>query len=107
MAIGRSDRALGAFYRRLALRLGKARAITATARKFALLFDRMLKHKMSYVETSAVEYDERQDGRAPRSPWGDALPPPRHVRPRLPRRGAADGLPLGPKAGRRKGLSSV
>ena len=69
MAIGRSDRALGAFYRRLALRHGKA--ITATARKLALLFDRMLKHKMSYVEMSAVEYDKR----APRSPWGRRSPP--------------------------------
>jgi hypothetical protein len=107
MAIGRSERALGALYRRLAPRLGKGRAITATARKLALLFDRMLKDKMSYVETSAVEYDERQDGRAPRSPWGDALPLPRHVRPRLARRGAADGLPLGSTAGGREGLSSV
>jgi hypothetical protein len=67
MAIGRSDHALGAFYRRLAVRLGKPKAITATARKLALLFYRMLKHKMSYVETSAVEYDERQRNRILRS----------------------------------------
>ena len=31
--VGRSDTALGAFYRRLALRAGKAKAVTATARK--------------------------------------------------------------------------
>jgi transposase len=67
MAVGRSDHALGAFYRRLAVRLGKPKAITATARKLALLFYRMLKHKISYVETSAVEYDERQRHRIVRS----------------------------------------
>jgi len=67
MTLGRSDHALGAFYRRLAIRLGKPKAITATARKLALLFYRMLRHKMSYVETSAVEYDERQRNRILRS----------------------------------------
>jgi len=60
MTIGRSDHALGAFYRRLAVRVGKPKAITATARKIALLFYRMLKHKMSYIEIPASEYDERQ-----------------------------------------------
>ena len=37
MSLGRSDHALGAFYRRLAARAGKAKAITATARKLAIL----------------------------------------------------------------------
>src|SRR5271157_3694203 len=32
MSLGRSDHALGAFYRRMAARVGKAKAITATAR---------------------------------------------------------------------------
>jgi len=32
-SLGRTETALGAFYRRLAFRVGKARAITATARK--------------------------------------------------------------------------
>ena len=36
--IGKSDTALGAFYRRLASRTGKAKAVTATARKIATLF---------------------------------------------------------------------
>jgi transposase len=36
--IGRSDTALGAFYRRLSSRAGKAKAVTATARKIAILF---------------------------------------------------------------------
>ena len=37
MNLGRTDTALGAFYRRLAYRVGKAKAITATARKLAIL----------------------------------------------------------------------
>ncbi len=43
MALGRSQTALGAFYRRLAFRIGKAKAITATARKLAILVYRTLK----------------------------------------------------------------
>ncbi|WP_237142889.1 transposase [Salmonella enterica] len=41
--IGRSDTALGAFYRRLSSRIGKAKAVTATARKLAILFYNALK----------------------------------------------------------------
>ena len=37
MTLGRGQTALGAFYRRLAGRIGKAQAITATARKLAIL----------------------------------------------------------------------
>ena len=37
-SIGRSETALGAFYRRLSARAGKAKAVTATARKIAVLF---------------------------------------------------------------------
>src|SRR5207249_8029502 len=33
VAVGRTDPALGAFYRRLSSRIGKAKAVTATARK--------------------------------------------------------------------------
>ena len=35
MSLGRTGTALGAFYRRLAYRVGKAKAITATAHKLA------------------------------------------------------------------------
>jgi len=38
VTIGRSDTALGAFYRHLAARAGKSKAVTATARKIAVLF---------------------------------------------------------------------
>jgi transposase len=34
VAVGRTDTALGAFYRRLSSRIGKAKAVTATARNF-------------------------------------------------------------------------
>ena len=63
MALGRSDHALGAFYRRLAARTDKPKAMTATARKLALLVYRMLKYNMAYQHTSAAEYDERQHTR--------------------------------------------
>jgi transposase len=63
MSLSRSDHALGAFCRRLAARTEKPKAITATARKLAILVYRMLKYKMPYHETSAAEYDERQHTR--------------------------------------------
>jgi transposase len=44
--VGRTDTALGAFYRRLSARVGKAKAITATARKIAVLFYNTLRHGM-------------------------------------------------------------
>ena len=38
VTVGRTDTAFGAFYRRLSARIGKAKAVTATARKIAVLF---------------------------------------------------------------------
>lgn len=64
MTLHRSDHALGAFYRRLAARTEKSKAITATARKLAILVYRMLKYKMPYHETSAAKYDQRQRTRS-------------------------------------------
>ena len=63
MSLGRSDHALGAFYRRLGARVGKAKAITATARKLAILVYRMLRDKMNYREPTAADYDEQQRSR--------------------------------------------
>ena len=60
MSLGRSDHALAAFYRRLAARIGKPKAITATARKLAILVYRMLRDRISYRELSAAEYDQQQ-----------------------------------------------
>lgn len=61
--LGRSDTALGAFYRRLAGRIGKQKAVTATARKIAVLFYNTLRFRMSYRDPGAAAYDERHRGR--------------------------------------------
>jgi transposase len=63
MSLGRSDHALGAFYRRLAARIGKAKAITATARKLAILAYRMLRDRIPYREVSGADYDRQQRSR--------------------------------------------
>ena len=57
--VGRSDTALGAFYRRLSSRIGKAKAVTATARKIAILFYNAMKHGTKYVDPGAAYYEER------------------------------------------------
>jgi transposase len=63
VTIGRSDTALGAFYRRLAARAGKAKAVTATARKIAVLFYKTLRHGMTYKDPGAAHYEERYRNR--------------------------------------------
>lgn len=57
MNLGRSQTALGAFYRRLAVRVGKAKAVTATARKLAILVYRTLKDGLVYRDPGAEAYD--------------------------------------------------
>ena len=57
MNLGRTQTALGAFYRRLAFRVGKAKAITATARKLAILVYHMLKGDLVYHDPGADAYD--------------------------------------------------
>ncbi len=59
MSLGRTQTALGAFYRRLAYRIGKAKAITATARKLAILVYRTLKGDLVYQDPGAAAYDLR------------------------------------------------
>lgn len=61
--IGRTDTALGAFYRRLATRAGKAKAVTATARKMAVLFYNAVRHGMDYVDPGASSYETRYRAR--------------------------------------------
>jgi transposase len=63
VAVGRTESALGAFYRRLAARAGKAKAVTATARKIAVLFYNALRHGMTYADPGASYYEERYRGR--------------------------------------------
>jgi transposase len=57
--LGRTDTALRAFHRRLSARVGKAKAITATARKLATLFYNTLRHGMTYIDPGAGYYEER------------------------------------------------
>jgi transposase len=60
MSLTRTQTALGAFYRRLAVRIGKPKAITATARKLAILVYRLLKGDLTYRDPGANSYDEAQ-----------------------------------------------
>jgi transposase len=60
MSLGRTQTALGAFYRRLAARIGKPQAITATARKLAILVYRALKGELVYRDPGADAYDIQQ-----------------------------------------------
>src|SRR3990172_8116888 len=60
MSLGRTQTALGAFYRRLAARIGKPQAITATARKLAILIYRALKGELVYRDPGADVYDAHQ-----------------------------------------------
>ena len=59
VTVGRTNTALGAFYRRLAARIGKAKAVTATARKIAVLFYNAMRFGMNYHDPGADHY-ERQ-----------------------------------------------
>ena len=63
MTLGRGPTALGAFYRRLAGRIGKPQAITATARKLAVLVYRALKGELVYRDPGADTYDRQQRSR--------------------------------------------
>lgn len=58
VTVGRTDTALGAFYRRLSARIGKAKA-AATARKIAVLFYNAVRHGMEYVDPGASFYEVR------------------------------------------------
>jgi transposase len=57
--VGKTQTALGAFYRRLSARAGKAKAVTATARKLAVLFYRALRFGLAYADPGAGYYEER------------------------------------------------
>ena len=60
VTIGRTSTALGAFYRRLSARVGKAKAVTATARKIAVLFYNAMRFGLNYQDPGADSY-ERKD----------------------------------------------
>ena len=62
--MGKTDTALGAFYRRLGARAGKAKAVTATARKLAVLFYNTLRYGLEYADPGASYYEARYRQRA-------------------------------------------
>ena len=59
VTVGRTSTALGAFYRRLAARIGKAKAVTATARKIAILFYNAMRFGTEYQDPGATHYEQR------------------------------------------------
>jgi transposase len=63
VTVGRTQTALGAFYRRLSARVGKAKAVTATARKLAVLFYNTLRHGMNYADPGVSYYEQRYRAR--------------------------------------------
>lgn len=66
VSVSRTRTALGAFFRRLAARVGKAKAVTATARKLAVLFYNALRYGSTYVDPGADYYEERYRDRVVR-----------------------------------------
>lgn len=59
VTVGKTSTALGAFYRRLSARIGKAKAVTATARKIAVLFYNTMRFGTSYVDPGADHYEQK------------------------------------------------
>jgi transposase len=59
VSVSRTATALGAFFRRLAARVGEAKAVTATARKIATVLYNTLRHGKAYVDPGASYYEER------------------------------------------------
>jgi transposase len=67
MVVGRTSTALGAYYRRIAYRIGKPKAITATARKLAILVYHTLKGDLDYNDPGAQAYEEQHRARTLRN----------------------------------------
>lgn len=59
MTIGKTDTYLGAFYRRKAARIGKAKAITATARKLAVTIYYMISRGVPFHDPGFQAHDEQ------------------------------------------------
>ncbi len=67
MSAGRTATALGAYYRRIAYRIGKAKAITATARKLAILVYRVLRGDIAYSDPGIEAYEAQHRTRSLRN----------------------------------------
>jgi transposase len=61
VVVGRTDSTLGAFYRRLGARAGKSIAVTATARKLAVLVWSMLTYGSAYIRESAENAQRKHE----------------------------------------------
>lgn len=59
LTVGRTQTALGSFFRRIKNRHGAPKAVTATARKIACLFYRMLKYGQNYVDVGMDVYEKK------------------------------------------------
>lgn len=59
MAAGKSDSAIGGFFRRLKARLGAPKAITATAHKIARIFYQLWTTHQSYQDAGAHYYEQQ------------------------------------------------
>jgi transposase len=59
-SVGRTQTALGAYFRRMRARCGPQKAIVATAHKLARIFYFMLKHRTPFHDIGADEYNQRQ-----------------------------------------------
>lgn len=54
-----SKTALGAFYRRISARVGAPQAVTATARKIAVIYYSLLKYGTAFVESGQAAYEKK------------------------------------------------
>jgi len=59
VSVGKTDTALGAFYRRMSAKLGRAAAVTATAHKLARLWYAMVTQGTQYDEAGAEAYEAK------------------------------------------------
>ncbi len=67
MSVGKTSTALGAYYRRIGYRVGKPKAITATARKLAILVYRVLRGDIDYSDPGAEAYEAQHRKRTVRN----------------------------------------
>ena len=59
VSVGKTDTALGAFYRRMSAKLGRAAAVTATAHKLARIWYAMVTQGTQYDEAGAEAYEAK------------------------------------------------
>jgi hypothetical protein len=65
--VGKTQTAMGAFYRRLSARIGKAKAVTATARKLAIQFYNTLRYGQEYCDPGVDYYEKKYQQRVMKS----------------------------------------